>query len=77
MDYHSHGCSVTSREFCEIAKGLRFNPAFRFVERRGDEVTESARFESSTDLETIDLNLLLSLCSQSLREDQEAGKEPM
>lgn len=38
---------------------------------------EGARFEASTDLETIDIDLVLSVRSQSLTEESEAGEEPI
>ena len=40
-------------------------------------MAEGARFENPTAPETIDLDLLLSVRSQSLTEESEAGEEPI
>jgi hypothetical protein len=41
------------------------------------EMAEGARFENPTDPETIDPDLPLSFCSQSLTEELEVGEEPI
>jgi hypothetical protein len=40
-------------------------------------MAEGARFENPTGLETIDPDLPVSFCSQSLTEESEVGEEPI